>query len=294
MANNQIQALKQVLNADSVREQFQKSLGTPEKAENFMADIITMSTNTNLLAKCDVGDVVKLCGKSALLDLSFSKGEAFILPFKEKGVAKATFVISAKGWRQLAYRTDKYTFMNAEVVYEGDIESYNRFTKEIVWGKKKSDKVVGFFAMFKVLTESGRERTHIDYWTVEYMAKYAKHYSPSVKYDSNVTVKSLIEAANKEDQFGLGWTNNFHAMAKKTILSHLLSHEGDFSDSKMRYASNLETETAIPNRNEEVAANASVQTIEEAEAEVIETTAEPTAEQEKASDVIPPFMTQQQ
>ena len=289
MATNQIQALKQILDAESVKKQFQRSLGTPEKADSFMADIITMSTNTNLLSKCDVNDVVKLCSKSALLDLSFSKGEAFILPFKEKGVAKATFIISAKGWRQLAYRTEKYTFMNAEVVYEGDIESYNRFTKEIVWGKKKSDKVVGFFAMFKVLTESGRERTHIDYWTVEYMAKYAKHYSPSVKYDSNVTVKSLIEAANKEDQFGLGWVNNFHAMAKKTILSHLLSHEGDFSDSKMQYAASLEMETAGASRNEQIAANANSQQIEEAEAEVVKPEPEQPEQPEQQPEDKAPF-----
>ena len=47
--------------------------------------------------------------------------------------------------------TGQYKTINASVVYEGQIEDVDFITGEIIRGKKKSDKVVGYVAYFELI-----------------------------------------------------------------------------------------------------------------------------------------------
>src|SRR5690606_30500299 len=115
-----------------------------------------------------------------------------------------------RGYIQLAMRTAMYKSINATPVYEGEIESYNRITREVVFSQTgaTSDKIVGYIAYFKLI--NGFEK--FEYWTVDRVKAHAKRFSAAVRHGRKSP-----------------WDTDFDAMATKTVLKHLLSRYGILS-----------------------------------------------------------------
>ena len=102
-------------------------------------------------------------------------------------------------------RTGQYKFINADVVYDGEVSTVNKLTGEIDFtGDKKSDKIVGYFSYIELL--NGFSKTL--YMTKEKVDAHAKKYSKSF-------------GAN-----GSPWTVNYEEMALKTVLKGLLGRYG--------------------------------------------------------------------
>jgi recombination protein RecT len=220
-----VDVLKSVLNAPSVQGQFQNALGS--NSNSFVASIIDLYNTDKSLQTCNPSQVVMEALKAAVLKLPINRalGYAYILPFKNKGVLTPTFIIGYKGLIQLAMRTGQYRYINADVVYEGEIAGKDKLTGSIDFtGQKKSDKVIGYFAHIELL--NGFRKTL--YSTVEEIAKHAKMYAPTLKFSKDITVESLAKLAGKEPT-GIGWTNSFDDMAIKTVLRELLSKYGYLS-----------------------------------------------------------------
>jgi recombination protein RecT len=220
-----VDVLKSVLNAPSVQSQFQNALGS--NSNSFVASIIDLYNTDKSLQTCNPSQVVMEALKAAVLKLPINRalGYAYILPFKNKGVLTPTFIIGYKGLIQLAMRTGQYRYINADVVYEGEIAGKDKLTGSIDFtGQKKSDKVIGYFAHIELL--NGFRKTL--YSTVEEIAKHAKMYAPTLKFSKDITVESLAKLAGKEPT-GIGWTNSFDDMAIKTVLRELLSKYGYLS-----------------------------------------------------------------
>ena len=220
-----VDVLKSVLNAPSVQQQFQNALGS--NSNSFVASVIDLYNTDKSLQDCNPNQVVMEALKAAVLKLPINRalGYAYILPFKNKGVPTPTFIIGYKGLIQLAMRTGQYRYINADVVYEGEIAGKDKLTGSIDFtGQKKSDKVIGYFAHIELL--NGFRKTL--YSTVEEIAKHAKMYAPTLKFSKDITVESLAKLAGKEPT-GIGWTNSFDDMAIKTVLRELLSKYGYLS-----------------------------------------------------------------
>lgn len=234
-----IDKLKLTLSAESVKEQFQNALG--KNSDTFIASIIDLYNTDKSLQECDTNQVVMEALKAAVLNLPINKalGYAYILSFKNKGVPTPTFIIGYKGLIQLAMRTGQYKYINADVVYEGEISGRDKLTGAIDFsGEKKSDKVIGYFAHIELL--NGFRKTL--YVTVEEVAKHAKKYSPAIKYNNSVTVQSLMKLAGK-DPSGIGWLGDFDSMAIKTVLRELLSKYGYLSiEMQSAIAQDIETD----------------------------------------------------
>lgn len=234
-----IDKLKLTLSAESVKEQFQNALG--KNSDTFIASIIDLYNTDKSLQECDTNQVVMEALKAAVLNLPINKalGYAYILNFKNKGVPTPTFIIGYKGLIQLAMRTGQYKYINADVVYEGEISGRDKLTGAIDFsGEKKSDKVIGYFAHIELL--NGFRKTL--YVTVEEVAKHAKKYSPAIKYNNSVTVQSLMKLAGK-DPSGIGWLGDFDSMAIKTVLRELLSKYGYLSiEMQSAIAQDIETD----------------------------------------------------
>lgn len=234
-----IDKLKLTLSAESVKEQFQNALG--KNSDTFIASIIDLYNTDKSLQECDTNHVVMEALKAAVLNLPINKalGYAYILSFKNKGVPTPTFIIGYKGLIQLAMRTGQYKYINADVVYEGEISGRDKLTGAIDFsGEKKSDKVIGYFAHIELL--NGFRKTL--YVTVEEVAKHAKKYSPAIKYNNSVTVQSLMKLAGK-DPSGIGWLGDFDSMAIKTVLRELLSKYGYLSiEMQSAIAQDIETD----------------------------------------------------
>jgi recombination protein RecT len=240
MENNKVETrkridvLKSILNAESVEGQFRNALN--KNSGPFIASVIDLYNGDKGLQECDPKQVVMEALKAAVLKLPVNKalGFAYIIKFNNsvlqddgtyKKVPTPTFIPGYKGYIQLAMRTGQYRTIHADLVYEGELNRVNKLTGEITFdGEKKSDKVVGYFAYFELI--NGFSKTL--YVGLRDMAKHAKTYSPSIKFDKKVTVESLEKLAGKAPT-GIGWTGGFDDMAIKTVLRNLLSKYGHLS-----------------------------------------------------------------
>jgi len=235
---NHVERLQAALSADSVRSQFVNAVGKNSGA--FVASLIDLYNSDSSLKQCDPNAVIREALRAAVLHLPITKalGYAFIIPYTKKKkdengreyrVKEPSFQIGYKGLIQLAQRTGQYRTINADVIYEGEMRKVSKLTGEVALdGEKKSDKVVGYFAYFELL--NGFRKTL--FVMVEDMAKRAKAFSQAIKYDSEVTVDTLLNLAKlpvTEYNGKIGWTGNFHDMAIKTCLRSLLSKYGYLS-----------------------------------------------------------------
>lgn len=190
---------KSLLNQQNVQEQFEKVL--KNRAAGFTANLGVMVNNSEALRKCDPITVISAAVVSASLDLALDPnlGFAAIVPYGDR----ATFQIMYKGLIQLAMRSGQYKTINVTEVYDGELISSNRITGEHVFDmtQKKSDKVIGYAAYFKLL--NGFEKT--EYWNIAKVEKHGKRFSQTYKKG-----------------FGM-WKDDFDAMARKTVLKSLIN-----------------------------------------------------------------------
>ena len=206
-----IDKLKHILAAQSVQEQFRSVL--KENAGAFVASIIDLYNTDRTLQMCDPKNVVMEALKAASLKLPINKqlGFAWIVPYRDgkTGQYIPTFQLGYKGYVQLCMRTGAYRYINADVVYEGELVKHDKLTGEIEIdpSKRTSDKKIGYFAFIETL--NGFRKTL--YMTVEEVTRHAQQYSKS--YGSKNSV----------------WATDFDAMALKTCLRLLLSKYGVMS-----------------------------------------------------------------
>ncbi len=225
-----IDKLKAVLNAESVQQQFENAL--KDQAPLFTASIIDLVGQDAYLQQCDPKLVVAECLKAATLRLPISKslGFAYIVPYKEKGTPKPQFQLGYKGMIQLAIRSGQYRYINADKVYMGEIVKKDRITGDIrIEGEPESDEIIGYFAYIELL--NGFKK--IIYWSMDEIIKHAKRFSKS--YGNKLSA----------------WATDFDAMAKKTVLRHLISKYGIMSiemqmafneDAKVDREGNIQTD----------------------------------------------------
>lgn len=204
MSGNNLPALKNALNTESVKNKFNEMLG--KKSAGFITSITSVVQNNDLLQKADVNSIILAAAQAASLDLPINPnlGFAAIIPFNDKKNNKcvATFQIMRDGWVDLCLRTGQFEYIANEIVYEGELVEKNRFEDRYVFDetKRTSDKVIGYMASFK--TTNGYKKTV--YMTVEEVKAHGKQYSQTFRKN-----------------YGL-WVDNFHAMALKTTLKMLL------------------------------------------------------------------------
>ena len=120
---SKVEVLKSIMNSGSVQEQFKNAL--KDNSGPFVASVIDLYNGDNTLQECDPSAVVMECLKAATLKLPINKslGFAYVVPYKNKGVATPQFQIGYKGLIQLAMRTGQYRIINADNICEGEFRS---------------------------------------------------------------------------------------------------------------------------------------------------------------------------
>lgn len=203
MANNNLPALKNALNAPSVKAKFAEMLG--KRSSQFMTSITSVVTNNALLQKADVNSIIMGSAVAASMDLPLNPnlGYAALVPFNSKDGCFAQLQIMVKGWTELFLRSGQCQSIICETVYEGQLVKKNKFTGEYVFDEdaKKSDKIIGFMAYFKLT--NGFEK--YDYMTVEEVKAHAQRFSQTYRKGAGI------------------WKDHFEAMAQKTVLKRLLT-----------------------------------------------------------------------
>lgn len=196
--NTGIVALKNALSTDSVKQRFEEMLG--RKAPGFISNIMSVAQSNTMFNNVDRNSVILAAAQAAALDLSINPnlGLAALVPYGNT----CTLQLMRDGLVELCNRTGMFEYIVNEEVYEGELVEKNRFTNTYVFDETKriSDRIIGFMAAFK-LTNGG---SHTVYWTVEECKAHGKKYSKTFSNPKGL------------------WTSNFDAMAKKTVLKHLL------------------------------------------------------------------------
>ncbi|WP_314479524.1 recombinase RecT [Streptococcus cristatus] len=192
---------KQFFNSPAVKQKFSEVVNG--NGQQFVASLLSIVTNNNLLAKATNESIMTAAMKAAVLNLPIepSLGYAYIVPYK----SQAQFQIGYKGLIQLAQRSGQVTRLNAGEVYESQYKGFNPLTEDLEVDMaaipKENEKVVGYFAFMRLA--NGFEKTV--FWTKERVQAHGKKYSQSFssKYSP--------------------WQSDFDAMARKTVLKHMLS-----------------------------------------------------------------------
>lgn len=192
------------LNSTSWRSYIEKNVS--KDTRGFTNALLSLANANETLANCSAKSIVFSAMKAVVLNLALDSnlGFAYVLPYKKKdGTVVAQFQLGYKGFIQLAIRSGQFKTINSVAVCDGEVKCRNKFTGEYEFGEKKSDKVVGYMAYFKLL--NGFEKYL--YMSVEEMQKHAKTYSQMAKYGKGLWASE----------------DTFDAMAKKTCLKLLLS-----------------------------------------------------------------------
>lgn len=132
-------------------------------------------------------------------------GQAYLIPFRNKGILECQFQLGYKGLIDLAYRSGEVTTIQAQVVYENDEFEYalglEPQLKHIPAMSNRGEPIY-FYAVFK--TKDGGFGFEV--MSVEDVKLHAQKYS-----------KSFNGVYSP-------WKTNFEEMAKKTVLKKVLKY----------------------------------------------------------------------
>ncbi len=180
------------------------SVMTPER---FTRIVMTALSTTPELNKCTPQSFLGAMMTAAQLGLEPNTplGQAYLIPYKNKGVLEAQFQIGYKGLIDLAYRSGEVELVQAQCVYENDTFTYQFGLEpklEHIPADSNRGKLVKVYALFK--TKSGGFGFEV--MSVNDVREHAKKYSKS--YSSQYSP----------------WAKNFEEMAKKTVLKKCLKY----------------------------------------------------------------------
>lgn len=265
---------KNVLDNKYYKEQLKSVM--KENAGTFAASLLELVTSDEKLLACNPKLLMAEAMKAASLKLPLNKqlGYAYLVPYKDT----PTMIIGYKGLYQLAIRSGLYKTINADIVYEGEYQGYDKISGEIhIDGEKTSNKIVGYFAFFE-FTNGFRKML---YMSLEDMCQYARKYSATLR-NCKMSNEQLADMAQKQSESGpgnsVGWYGNFNDMATKTVLRRLLSKYGYLSIEMQNAMSVDDIPTAETQRDNEFAEAKEVITVD-AETGEIKSPTEPQAEQ---------------
>lgn len=139
-------------------------------------------------------------------------GQAYLIPFKNKGKLECQFQLGYKGLIDLAYRSGEISVIQAHTVYENDEFDYelglDPKLKHVPYKGVDKGEPVYFYAVFK-LKDGGYG---FNVMSIEDVRAHAAKYSQS--YNSQYSP----------------WKTNFEEMAKKTVLKKALKYAPMKSD----------------------------------------------------------------
>lgn len=201
-----------VLNKDT-KDIIADALGQ-NRVQQFVSSMLVVANDTKL-KDVEPVSLFNCCVKSASYNLPIDTnlGYAYPVPYKNKnGVKIAQFQMGVKGIYELAIRTGQYARLNVKEVKEGEYKGLDFFGEPIISWLPNHDSIktiVGYMGAYE-LTSGLRKLT---YWSNEELENHARKYSKA-------HINAIKTGSTADDL----WTNDFDAMAKKTVLKDLLKY----------------------------------------------------------------------
>ncbi len=180
------------------------SVMTPERFTRIVLSAISANPK---LGDCTPASFLGAMMTSAQLGLEVNTplGQAYVLPYNNKGTLEAQFQLGYKGLIDLAYRSGEVEIIQAHIVYENDEFDFeyglDPKLKHIPATSNRGE-AVKVYAMFK--TKNGG--FGFDVMSMDDVKAHAAKYSKA--YNSSFSP----------------WKTNFEEMAKKTVLKRVLKY----------------------------------------------------------------------
>lgn len=202
--------IKDLVNQEGVKQRLKDIMGP--RGGQFAAALVQITNQSYMLQKCTPDSILGSALMAAALDLSVDPnlGEAHLVPYKDR----CTLQIGYVGLAQLAQRSGQYKNLGWCVVHEGELVTWDELSGEleIDKAKKKSEKIIGYAAKFRLI--NGFERG--EFWTEEEVEQHAKRYSQSYR--------AALDDPKKRDTSP--WFRDRERMSLKTVLKSLLKTWG--------------------------------------------------------------------
>lgn len=191
----------------SMKPQIEAALPSVLTGERFSRMILSAMSTTPQLAACTPQSFLGAMMQAAQLGVEPNTplGQAYLIPFRNKGVLECQFQLGYKGLIDLAYRSGAVKDIQAHEVYENDVFEYELGLTPILKHKpaiKNRGEVIVYYAIYH--TKDGGYGFEV--MSKEDIQKHAEGYSQSYKSTYSP------------------WTNNFDEMAKKTVIKKCLKY----------------------------------------------------------------------
>lgn len=191
----------------SMEGEIKKALPSVITPERFTRIVLSAISVNPKLGSCTPQSFLGAMMTSAQLGLEVNTplGQAYVLPYMNKGVLEAQFQLGYKGLIDLAYRSGEVEVIQAHVVYENDeFECEYGLDPKLTHKPASSNRgnPVKVYAVFK--TKSGGFGFEV--MSMEDVRKHAEKYSKA--YGSGFSP----------------WKTSFEEMAKKTVLKRVLKY----------------------------------------------------------------------
>lgn len=230
----------------SMEGEIAKALPSVITPERFTRIVLSALSTNPKLAECTPKSFLGTMMTSAQLGMEINTplGQAYAIPYRNKGIMECQFQLGYKGLIDLAYRSGEVSIIQAHTVYENDLFEYELGMEPTLRHKpasKNRGNPIAYYAMFKTKDGGfGFEVMSIDDVT-EHAKKYSKAYGNSP------------------------WQSNFDEMAKKTVLKKVLKYAPLKSDFVRQVS---QDETIKTNISEDMYSEPDI-TVFEAEYEVV-------------------------
>ena len=183
--------------------QIEKALPSVITPERFTRIALTAYSRNEKLQECTAESFLGSMMQAAQLGVEPNTplGQAYLIPYRNKGVMEVQFQLGYRGMIDLAYRSGEVQNIQAHEVYENDTFEYERGLEpklKHIPALKDRGEVILYYAVFK-LTNGG---VGFEVMSKEDVEAFAK---------------------KKSKTYGTGpWQSDFDAMAKKTLVKRLL------------------------------------------------------------------------
>lgn len=187
--------------------EIKKALPTVLTPERFTRIALSAINNTPALQKCTPMSFLAALMNAAQLGLEPNTplGQAYLIPYKNKGNLECQFQIGYKGLIDLAYRNGQMQTIQAQCVYENDFFEYEfGLEPKLIHRPAFSDRgeLVYFYGIFRTVNGG----FGFSVMSKNDMDMYAKNYSKA--FDSSYSP----------------WKTNYEEMAKKTVIKQALKY----------------------------------------------------------------------
>lgn len=206
----EVRLTKSMTIADMVRAlepEIKKALPTVLTPERFTRMALSAINNTPKLAECTPMSFIAALMNAAQLGLEPNTplGQAYLIPYKNKGVLECQFQLGYRGMIDLAYRNERMQSIEAQTVYENDEFYYELGLHPTLVHKPtfgEPGEIRAFYAVFRLDNGGYRfevmSKGYVDSYAMRYSKAFTAEFSP--------------------------WKSNYESMAKKTVIKQLLKY----------------------------------------------------------------------